>query len=412
MTTRAPLAQLPRFAVVGVGNTVLSLAAFALLARLGVPGPPASATAFLIGAANGYRWNRRWTFAAADGTATRVRYLVVQLAGVGLAAALVALFEHAGLAATPAYVPAAATVTLLGFVANRSWTFAATPQRAPSPVEAAPRMLVDVKTADRFSFSHVPTVEIVVPVHDEEAALAPNVRRLHAYLEREFPFRFHITVADNASRDGTWTVARRLARELPAVSALRLDRKGRGRALRAAWSRSGADVLAYMDVDLSTRLDALLPLVAPLLSGHSDLAIGTRLARSARVSRGLKRELISRAYNRILHAVLRVGFSDAQCGFKAVRRDALAELLPLVEDEAWFFDTELLVRAERAGLRIHEVPVDWIDDPDSRVDIVATAAADLRGVWRLLLDRRPGPRPAPTGLGIDSERTAGDLHAA
>jgi putative flippase GtrA len=139
-----------------------------------------------------------------------------------------------------------------------------------------------------------------------------------------------------------------------------------------------------MDVDLSTDLRAVLPLVAPLLSGHSDLAIGTRLAHGARVVRGPKRELISRAYNAILHATLRARFSDAQCGFKAVRRDVLDGLLGDVRDEAWFFDTELLVLAQRRGLRIHEVPVDWIDDPDSRVQIVRTAVDDVRGIARLL----------------------------
>jgi putative flippase GtrA len=138
-----------------------------------------------------------------------------------------------------------------------------------------------------------------------------------------------------------------------------------------------------MDVDLSTDLNALLPLVAPLLSGHSDVAIGTRLASGARVIRGLKREVISRCYNLLLHATLGVGFSDAQCGFKAIRADQARHLLPLVEDKGWFFDTELLVLAERAGLRIHEVPVDWIDDLDSRVDIVATALGDLRGIRRV-----------------------------
>ena len=146
-----------------------------------------------------------------------------------------------------------------------------------------------------------------------------------------------------------------------------------------------------MDVDLSTDLSALLPLVAPLLSGHSDLAIGTRLARGSRVVRGAKRELISRSYNTILHLVLGARFSDAQCGFKAIRADRARELLPLVRDRAWFFDTELLVLAERAGLRIHEVPVDWVDDPDSRVDIVSTALADLRGVARLVRDVRDRP---------------------
>src|SRR5262249_6574887 len=138
-----------------------------------------------------------------------------------------------------------------------------------------------------------------------------------------------------------------------------------------------------MDVDLSTRLDALLPLVAPLLSGHSDVAIGTRLARGSRVVRGPKREAISRTYNLLLRTTMRSGFSDAQCGFKAVRADVARELLPLVEDQDGFFDTELLLLAQHNGLRIHEVPVDWVDDADSRVDVVGTAAADLRGMWRV-----------------------------
>ncbi|WP_345712311.1 GtrA family protein, partial [Kineococcus glutinatus] len=147
------------------------------------------------------------------------------------------------------------------------------------------------------------------------------------------------------------------------------------------------------DVDLSTDLAALLPLIAPLLSGHSDVAIGSRLAHGSRVVRGPKREFISRSYNLLLHGALRVRFSDAQCGFKAIRKDAADALLPLVEDTGWFFDTELLVLAERAGLRIHEVPVDWVDDPDSRVDIVTTALADLRGMGRLALALARGRLP-------------------
>jgi glycosyltransferase involved in cell wall biosynthesis len=233
--------------------------------------------------------------------------------------------------------------------------------------------------------STAPLVEIVVPVYNEQAALEPCVRRLHRFLTAEFPFSWRIVVADNASTDATPEIAARLADELREVRLLRLEQKGRGRALRAAWSTSDARVVAYMDVDLSTDLRALLPLVAPLLSGHSDVAIGSRLAHGARVVRGPKRELISRSYNVILHAVLRAHFSDAQCGFKAVRADALPSLLRDVRDDAWFFDTELLVLAQRRGLRIHEVPVDWVDDPDSSVDVVSTALADLRGVGRLLL---------------------------
>jgi|tagenome__1003787_1003787.scaffolds.fasta_scaffold20939857_3 putative flippase GtrA len=229
-----------------------------------------------------------------------------------------------------------------------------------------------------------PGVEVVVPVHNEERALAPSVRRLHRFLSAEFPFSWRIVIADNASTDDTPALAAVLADELPSVRWMRLEEKGRGRALRAAWSTSDALVVCYMDVDLSTDLRALLPLVAPLLSGHSDVAIGTRLAHGARVVRGPRRELISRAYNRLLHTALRARFSDAQCGFKAVRRDAVDDLLPAVRDDAWFFDTELLVTAQRRGLRIYEVPVDWIDDPDSRVKIVRTAIDDLRGVARLM----------------------------
>jgi len=236
----------------------------------------------------------------------------------------------------------------------------------------------------RPSRSDTAQVEIVIPVFNEETGLEESVRHLHGYLEDRFPLTWLITIVDNASTDRTWGVACRLSTELVGVQAMRLDQKGRGRALRAAWSASRSPVVAYMDVDLSTDLDGLLPLVAPLLSGHSDLAIGSRLAPGARVVRGPKREAISRAYNLILRTTLRSGFSDAQCGFKAIRTEVAHELLPAVEDQGWFFDTELLVLAEHNGLRVHEVPVDWVDDPDSRVNVVGTATTDLKGVWRML----------------------------
>jgi putative flippase GtrA len=228
-----------------------------------------------------------------------------------------------------------------------------------------------------------PVLDVVVPVHNEQADLEPCVRRLRAHLAATFPYPFRITIADNASTDATLAIAQALAAELPEVAVRHLADKGRGRALRTAWSASPAPVLAYMDVDLSTDLAALLPLVAPLISGHSDVAIGTRLSRGSRVVRGAKRELISRGYNLLLRGTLAARFSDAQCGFKAIRADVARRLLPLVEDTGWFFDTELLVLAQQAGLRIHEVPVDWVDNPDSRVDIAATALADLRGIARL-----------------------------
>ena len=237
-------------------------------------------------------------------------------------------------------------------------------------------------------------VEVTIPVYNEETVLAESVHRLHSYLTANFPFRFLITIADNGSTDGTFAIAQRMPAELSGVRAIHLDRKGRGFALRHVWGSSHADVVAYMDADLSTGLDAFLPLVAPLLSGHSDLATGSRLSRRAKVVRGLKREIISRGYNLLLRAVLSARFSDAQCGFKAGRTEVIKALLPAVEDDAWFFDTELLMLAQRSGLRIAELPVTWVERQDSKVDIVRTALADLRGIARLRF--RPGKqRPLP-----------------
>jgi putative flippase GtrA len=208
-----------------------------------------------------------------------------------------------------------------------------TPTRPPGASAAQTRGRQTVPVTD---------VDIVIPVYNEQAVLSQSVRRLHHFLSTELPFSWRIIVADNASTDVTPAIARGLADELPGVTLLRLETKGRGRALRAAWSASAARVVCYMDADLSTDLRALLPLIAPLLSGHSDLAIGTRLARGARVARGAKREFISRSYNRLLRVALGAKFSDAQC-------------------------------------------VDWIEDPDSSVDIPATVRADLRGVARMTL---------------------------
>ncbi|MGY4649323.1 glycosyltransferase [Mycobacterium sp. URHB0021] len=255
----------------------------------------------------------------------------------------------------------------------------------------------------------VPVLDVVVPVYNEEADLADSIHRLHRHLHEHFPFTARITIADNASIDDTPRIAAGLAAELTDVRVVRLEQKGRGRALHSVWSTSDAPVLAYMDVDLSTDLAALAPLVAPLISGHSDLAIGTRLGRGARVVRGPKREIISRCYNLILKSALSARFSDAQCGFKAIRADVAARLLPHVADTGWFFDTELLVLAERSGLRIHEVPVDWVDDADTRVDILATATADLKGVGRLLRGFANGSIPVNT---IAAQLASSQLSAA
>jgi glycosyltransferase involved in cell wall biosynthesis len=269
---------------------------------------------------------------------------------------------------------------------------------------------VDHKTTPTAS-----ELEIVIPVYNEAEQLAASVIALRSYLDSGFPLLTTVTIADNASTDDTGLIADELAATLPRVQTIHLERKGRGRALRAAWTGATAPVVSYMDVDLATGLDALFPLVAPLVSGHSDLAIGSRLAPGAHVVRGAKREFISRSYNLLVRSVLGSACTDAQCGFKALRREAAAELLPLVEDDEWFFDTELLVTAQRLGLRIHEVPVDWVDDIDSKVEVLRTALMDLRGVVRMLgptarrrVVRRTTPVPSTPRPDARTGPAAGD----
>ena len=227
------------------------------------------------------------------------------------------------------------------------------------------------------------SVEVVVPVYNEQDALPKSIPALCAYLETYFPYRWSLVIADNASTDATWAVAEGLTYAYPGVSVLHLEEKGRGRALKAAWATSEADVVAYMDVDLSTNLWSFLPLVAPLATGHSDVAIGSRLLKGATVTRQWKREVISRCYNLLIKTLFGNRFSDAQCGFKSIKRSVAQELLPEIEDGEWFFDTELLLLAEERGYRISEVPVDWIEDLDSRVRIVSTALEDVKGLLRI-----------------------------
>ncbi|MCS6800779.1 MAG: glycosyltransferase family 2 protein [Chloroflexota bacterium] len=235
----------------------------------------------------------------------------------------------------------------------------------------------------------MPSVEIVIPVYNEEKALPGSIAQLRAFLIERFSYPWRIVIADNASVDRTPEVGRALAAEHADVHYLRLEQKGRGRALRAAWLASTADILSYMDVDLSTNLNAFPPLIDAIVTRGYDLAIGSRLMPASRTTRSLKREVISRGYNLLIKVLFWNHFSDAQCGFKAITRQAAHELLPLVEDESWFFDTELLLRAEQHGYRIAEVPVEWIEDLDSRVNIIRTAIDDVRGLLRV----RFGPAP-------------------
>ena len=241
----------------------------------------------------------------------------------------------------------------------------------------------------------MPQLDIVIPVYNEAHVLVDSIERLRSYLaETNFPYSRRIVVADNASTDRTLAVAQELAERFDDVAALHLPQKGRGRALRKAWLESDADAVSYMDVDLSTDVAALTPLARAVLEEGYDVASGSRMTRGSQIERSLRRELTSRGFIFLIKLVFLSKLSDTQCGFKALTRDAAQELIPRIENEEWFFDTELLLLAEKGGYRIKEVPVRWQEDPDSRVNVAKTVAEDLRGLLRMRfrrIPRRGGP---------------------
>ena len=230
------------------------------------------------------------------------------------------------------------------------------------------------------------TVDVTIPLLNEQAVLEHSVETLRAFLRDHCPYSWRIVLADNGSKDRTPQICADLKQRYPGeVDFIQLPQRGRGRAIRAAWTQSTADVVCYMDVDLSTNLRALPPLLAALIHSDYDLATGSRLVHGAIVSRQWKREIISRAYNLLIRLLFWHRFRDAQCGFKGATRRAVDELVPQVKDQEWFFDTELLLKGERQGYRIFELPVEWIEDLDTRVKIVKTATDDIKGLVRVRL---------------------------
>jgi glycosyltransferase involved in cell wall biosynthesis len=240
------------------------------------------------------------------------------------------------------------------------------------------------------------SVDIVIPVLNEAHVLEASVNTVLAYARNHLPYQWHVVVVDNGSTDGTQEVARRIAEREPRVRFLHLVQRGRGRALRHAWLQGRADVVCYMDVDLSTGLDHLPDLIRAVAREGYDVATGSRLMRESKTRRSFKREMISRLYNVFVKAILATRFSDAQCGFKAVSRRAVETIVTQIEDQSWFFDTEMLVLAEKQGYRIKDIPVVWVEDDDSRVKIFRTGWDDIKGVFRLrrqLWSGRLAPAP-------------------
>ena len=228
------------------------------------------------------------------------------------------------------------------------------------------------------------SVDVVIPVYNEAHVLAGSIARLVSYLEGSLDRPWRVVIADNGSTDATLEVARSLSEEYPRVGFLHLEEKGRGRALRRAWLESDTDIVSYMDVDLSTELEAFPLLVAAIDQGY-DLAIGSRLVRGAMVVRSFRREVASHLYSLLTRAMHFTSFRDAQCGFKALTSSAAHELVPLVESQHWFFDTELLILAEKRGYRIKELPVAWVEDPDSRVNLTRYGRECFKGLVRMRL---------------------------
>jgi glycosyltransferase involved in cell wall biosynthesis len=233
-------------------------------------------------------------------------------------------------------------------------------------------------------------VDVVVPVYNEEHALPRTIPKLRGFLsEPGFAYSWRIVIADNASVDGTPEVGRRLADEYgDQVEYVRIEAKGRGRALKQTWLESPMEIVSYMDVDLSTDLEAFPALIRAIAEEGYDIAIGSRLSRGSHVKRSLGRRVLTSGYNLIIKAMFSTRFSDAQCGFKAASREAAQRVVPLVEDNDWFFDTELLILAEKLGCRVKDIPVAWDEDKDTRVNVIATITEDLRGLLRLRL-RKP-----------------------
>ena len=236
------------------------------------------------------------------------------------------------------------------------------------------------------------TVDIVIPVYNEEKALPRSILILTEYLKENLKNPWQVIIADNASTDSTSSVSEMLCERYSGVTYLHLPQKGRGRALRAAWTDSSADIVSYMDADLSTDLSHLPELLNALDQGY-HLAIGSRLSRGSQVRRSIKREVTSRSYNLLIKSMFLTPFPDAQCGFKALTRQTAQAIIPSIKDNNWFFDTELLIIAAKRGYWIKSVPVKWDDDPTTTVNIVKTASEDIKGLFRLRLGGIPQVSP-------------------
>ena len=232
-------------------------------------------------------------------------------------------------------------------------------------------------------------VDIVIPVYNEEVNLEKNINILTEWLKNNFKYEWIVTIADNGSTDNTKKIAKDLDMKNKKIILKEITSKGRGIALRESWLSSTSDICAFMDIDLSTELEYLNEIIYPIVELECEICCGSRWMSSSNVKRGLFRGILSWSYNFILQTTLGLKIKDSQIGFKAIKTDTAKKVIPLIKDNEWFFDTELLLISQKNDLKIKQIPVIWIDHPKSTVVVLKTVKMFLRNVWRMKKDGIP-----------------------
>jgi len=232
-------------------------------------------------------------------------------------------------------------------------------------------------------------IDIVIPVYNEAPILRKNVSRVVSFLELDSAYKdYKVIIVDNGSRDKTFEIAQELAVQYAKVNVIHLNQKGRGRALRKAWQESEADIVSYMDADLSTDLEAMHKLFNAIIIDGYDIAVGFRLSSVFRVKRTLVRSFLSYGYNLLIKIIWRIKeLPDVQCGFKALTKNAADAIVPKIENQNWFFDTELLILAYRRRCKIKFIPVKWEERLNGKVKILDTVFEDIVGIVKLLIKK-------------------------